>query len=72
MVLNEEGVDDMLVIADSLVVASQVRQELDNSLWTFTYSLQYFCQNFGSFCCSLFVSRSGSYFVKRSQNSDRF
>ena len=55
------------MIADSLAVASQVRRQLDNSLWTFACSLQYFCQNFGSFGCSLFVLL-GSFFVRRSQH----
>ena len=41
----EESVDEGPVIADSSAVASQVRQQLDNSLSTFTYSFQYFCQN---------------------------
>ena len=35
-------IDDRMVTADSLAIAFQVRQELDNSFSIFTYSFQYF------------------------------
>ena len=35
-------IDDRMVTADSLAIAFQIRQELDNSFSIFTYSFQYF------------------------------
>ena len=35
-------IDERTVTADSLAIAFQVRQELDNSFSIFTYSFQYF------------------------------
>ena len=35
-------IDDRMVTADSLAIAFQVRQELDNSFSIFTHSFQYF------------------------------
>ena len=41
-------IDDRMVTADSLAIAFQIRQELDNSFSIFTHSFQYFfCQNLG-------------------------
>ena len=39
---TEERIDDRLVTAASLAIASQNRQQLDNSFSTFSCSFQYF------------------------------
>ena len=43
-------------VENRLVTAGQAWQQLDNSVSTFSYSLQYFLSNIGITCCSLFVS----------------
>ena len=49
-------IDDKTVTADSLAIAFQVRQELDNSFSIFTHSFQYFfCQNLGLALRRLFL-----------------
>ena len=49
-------IDERTVTADSLAIAFQVRQELDNSFSIFTHSFQYFfCQNLGLALRRLFL-----------------